>query len=216
MSSWTTSIVRSAIAILGSLAVATPAIAQSADSRSERAMFLMRNEAALLLNTVPGRLEFGRFGSMREDGRVTGYEGVLQVRGGDESLTCRMELDERVRCGAIDAPTTNLCDSAAPQETVWTKQFAQSLFSNVYDYTVRIYRVVDPATDARQLCMNVYNERERTRVGVIPVRESSTAAAYYGDRPLNNRDHQIILAPDNTYIYRQSEGSTLRYEGYSR
>lgn len=211
---WINASLTGMIALISPLMVQVDASAQTLSA--ERAMELIRSEAAVQLNTYPGNVEMTEFKSSRNAQVLTGYTATVQAQDGDIALFCSVDLNQVVACRTPDVIVADQCGPERRQETVLDEQFTQNIYSTLNDYAVRVYYNIDAVTDIRYLCMNIYDSRNSVFIGAIPARASNEVAAFYSDQPVDGIDYQVILNPDNRYIFRRSQGADLIYEGFSR
>lgn len=214
---------------MSALNVSVPVQAQTAPTPSipaERAITLIQNEAAIQLNTFSGNIEVLEFVSSYSEQQWAGYTANVQLIGTETQLLCSINVNELVRCQNPNQPilseqegiVDDRCGPERPEETLLEQVFTQNLFATLNDYAVRVYYSDDVLNNVRHLCMNVFDVRNQVLVGAIPIRASSApgTVAYFSEQPLDGVDYQVILSPDERYLFRRSQGTSLLYEGFSR
>lgn len=210
-------------ALLTPCVLAAPTLAQNTQLTTltpEDAMTLMQSEAAVQLNTFLGNTEITEFSSSFRGDVLEGYTATVGLQASTTNIFCSIDLNALVQCtsSTISSPTNpnSRCAPNQTQQTLLDLAFTQNLSNTLNDYSVRIYYNTDAVHNMQHLCMNVYNILNESFVGSMPVRSSFDVTAYYTEQPLDGFDYQITLSPDNRYIFRRSQGTSLIYEGLSR
>lgn len=209
------------ISLAGIVALSSPLIVQAGalaqTLSTERAMELIQSEAAVQLNTYPGNIAVTEFQSSRNAQQgLVGYTATVQAQDGNIALFCSVDLNQIVACRLPEVIENAQCGPERRQEDILDLQFTQNRFITLNDYAVRIYNNIDDIANVSYLCMNIYDVRNSVFIGAIPARASGDVTAFYSDGPVDGIDYQVILTPDNGYIFRRSQGTELIYEGFSR